>query len=230
MLADPEYALTGYQQVIRIQDRSGCAAPARGRATIGAFFLSRDEVNPFTEKQIELVTTFADQAVIAIENVRLFDEVQQRTQDDEALEQQTATADVLKVISRSRVDLQRSIRNHVGKCRPACAGPTRAISTVSTASCFVIGSGLHTHSRGVRTSTSSEIHIPLAAASVAARAALERRCDAHPDASADPEYHRTGRGAKVGGDSHNSRLFQCSRRRADRAFMLTTPGGPTIHR
>src|SRR6516162_8894402 len=88
--------------------RTGLAVPMlKENKLVGAIVIYRQQVRPFSDRQIELVSTFADQAAIAIENVRLFDDVQARTRElTESLQQQTATADMLKVIGRSTFDLQ----------------------------------------------------------------------------------------------------------------------------
>ena len=88
--------------------RTTLATPLlRESVPIGVIFIRRTEVQPFSEKQIALLKTFADQAVIAIENVRLFQELQARNRDlSEALNQQTATSDVLRVIASSPTELQ----------------------------------------------------------------------------------------------------------------------------
>ena len=98
--AGDEFAL-GRAQAVVLNERTSMATPLlRDGRGIGALLLRRSEVRPFTDKQIELVKVFADQAVIAIENVRLFNETK------EALEQQTATGDILKVIAMSPTDVQ----------------------------------------------------------------------------------------------------------------------------
>jgi two-component system, NtrC family, sensor kinase len=120
VLQDPDYLLSEAQRLAGY--RSNLAVPLlRENKVIGVFVLGRPTPGPFTERQIELVKTFADQAVIAIENVRLFDEVQAKTRDlEEALQQQTATSNVLQVISRSAFDLQAVLTTLAESARDLC--------------------------------------------------------------------------------------------------------------
>ena len=106
VLQDPDYRLTEGQRLGGY--RANLAVPLlREQKLIGVFVLARPTPGPFTPRQIALVHTFADQAVIAIENARLFEAEQQRTRElSESLEQQTATSEVLQVISSSPGDLQ----------------------------------------------------------------------------------------------------------------------------
>src|SRR5262245_2235399 len=140
---------------------------------LGILVLHRTRVAPFTEKQIELVETFADQAVIAIENTRLFAEVQARTRDlTESLEQQTTTADVLKVISRSALDVQKVLDALVESAARLCNAYDAAIFQVVGDSLRLVA-----HHGQIPTTypVGQQLTLPLVRGFVGGRAVIDRR-------------------------------------------------------
>src|SRR5262245_51470635 len=117
---DPEYKLKGLLALGNYRTALGVPLLREG-TPIGVLFLTRTRVEAFTPQQVALVETFADQAVIAIENVRLFEGEQKRTRElSESLQQQTATADVLKVISRSTFDLRLVLKTLIESATRLC--------------------------------------------------------------------------------------------------------------
>ena len=185
VLADPNYTQHDAQRMAGY--RTALAVPLLREGNVaGVIFLTRTKPQPFTLKQIELITTFADQAVIAIENVRLFDEVQARTEDlKESLEQQTSTTEVLKIIGRSAFDLQPVFdtiaENAVRLCEAERAYIFRFDGEVlRAAASYNVGAEM----KGwvYRNPIVPGRH------SVSARSALERRTVQVHDVQADPEY------------------------------------------
>src|SRR5262249_25170479 len=139
---------------------------------IGALSIYRTEVRPFSDRQIALLTAFTRQAVIAIENTRLFEEAQARTRDlTEALEQQTATADVLKVISRSALDVQKVLGALVESAARLCDAYDVGILQVVGDSLRLVAH----HGQIPMSAPVGELILPLARGTIGGRAVVDRR-------------------------------------------------------
>ena len=194
-LADPLYEKKDDARVGGVRSMIGVPLVREGEP-IGVIALARNRVEPFTDHEIELVTTFADQAVIAIENVRLFEAEQQRGRElTESLQQQSATADVLKVISRSTFDLQTVLDTLVESAARLCDADSAAIHRPDGNSYPYVAS--YGYSREYREYMRERTMIP-GRGTVLGRAVTECKPIQVNDVAADPEY-TLREGQRLGG-------------------------------
>jgi len=183
---EPGFGLPAVKELARYRTALGVPM-LRDGVPIGVITVFRTNVQPFTDKQIELVTTFADQAVIAVENVRLFKELEARNRDlTEALEQQTATSEILRVISSSPTDVQPVFDMIARSAVHLCEGQFCAVFRFDGTLIHLAGhhgltsEGAEAYQRGFpqRPSRGSAI----------GRATLTRATSHIPDVHSDPDY------------------------------------------
>ena len=186
---------TEFRDAHTLQEISGSrtvlATPLmREDTSIGGILIRRTEVKPFTDKQIALLKTFASQAVIAIENVRLFKELQERNRDlTEALDQQTATGEILRVIASSPTDLQPVFDAIIGSANRLCEATFAALHRFDGQ--VVTFDAHHGMTESEVEESRRRFPQPLAREIAVGRAILDRRIAHIHDIQRDPEYRVT---------------------------------------
>ena len=183
VLADPEYTWSGAQEIAGYRAALGVPLLHKGNV-VGVLFVAKTVPQPFAPKQIELATTFADQAVIAIENTRLLNELR------ESLQQQTATADVLKVISRSAFDLPTVLQTLVESAARLCEADKTTIIRRKGAGLYI------TEAYGFSQEfmeAVKDLPIEPTMGTAAGRALLGSQIVHIPDVEADPDYTFTAK-------------------------------------
>ena len=188
MVAEADEYPESQQHALQLGYRTALGVPLiRAGEAIGVIFVRRTDVRPFNERQIELVNTFADQAVIAIENTRLFEEVQARNRElRAALEQQTATSEVLSVISRSPTELQPVLDSIVETAARLCQADHAHVFRLRDGK-YHLAAHNQTDPGIAEYLTNNPIGLDQLG-SVTARAARSCQTVHVPDATQDPEY------------------------------------------
>jgi GAF domain-containing protein len=194
MAAEAEFpeAVSSNRQV-GSQNRTMLATPLlREGVPVGAITISREELRLFSARQIGLLETFADQAVIAIENVRLFQELQARNRDlTEALDQQTATSEVLRVISRSQADVQPVFDTIAANALRLCGATFSAVFRFDGELVHLVSLHNLSDAEGIE-AIRRAFPMPASRGGSAARAILTQAVVRIPDVREDPEYQLRG--------------------------------------
>ena len=220
-----QYYLDGNPRIVTLVDSAGArtfvSVPMlKDDEIVGTIAMYRQEVRPFTDKQIELVENFAAQAVIAIENTRLLKELR------ESLQQQTATADVLKVISRSTFDLQTVLDTLVESAARLCDADMASINREKGAAYQQVAN--YGHSPELQAYMDHH-PIPAGHGSVVGRTVMQGKIIHIPDVLADPDLQNDGRGNSWR-YSHDVRRPAAARRNAHRGDCFATQSRAAVHR